>query len=147
MLSACRDEVWEILVGADETSVVGNRNGTFRDYQDHLAHTRRKVPFPKYYCRSSPTGPRPSATLISVVRGDGQWTYFCGIQPVFQHAESDRRSFQMFTAQLICQSACRQVDVVRVFGVSKNSVIRSVNKYRAGGVEAFYTPRATRGAR
>ena len=52
----------------------------------------------------------------------------------------------MFTAQLICVGACRQVDIVRAFGVSKNSVIRSVNKYRAGGVKAFYTPRATRGA-
>jgi hypothetical protein len=35
---------------------------------------------------------------------------------------------------------------VRAFGVSKNSVIRSVNKYRAGGVNAFYAPRAARGA-
>ena len=52
----------------------------------------------------------------------------------------------MFTAQLICQGVCRQVDIVRAFGVSKNSVIRSVDKYRAGGVNAFYTPRATRGA-
>ena len=52
----------------------------------------------------------------------------------------------MFTAQLICQGACRQVDIVRAFGVSKNSVIRSVNAYRTGGVEAFYAPRATRGA-
>ena len=80
------------------------------------------------------------------MRDRGQWIYFCGIQPVFQHAESDRRAFQMFTAQLICQGACRHVDIVRAFGVSKNSVIRSVNKYRTGGVEAFYTPRATRSA-
>jgi hypothetical protein len=52
----------------------------------------------------------------------------------------------MFTAQLICQGVCRQVDIVRTFGVAKNSVIRSVAKYRAGGVPAFYTPPATRGA-
>ncbi|MGA7501116.1 MAG: putative transposase [Isosphaeraceae bacterium] len=65
---------------------------------------------------------------------------------MFQHAENDHRSFRMFTAQLICQGVCRQVDIVRAFGISKNSVIRSVNKYRAGGVNAFYTPRATRGA-
>jgi transposase len=84
--------------------------------------------------------------LISVVRENGQWIYFCGAQPVFQHAEGDRRAFRMFTAQLICQGACRQVDIVRSFSVSKNSVIRSVNKYHARGVEAFYTPRATRGA-
>ena len=84
--------------------------------------------------------------LISVVRENDQWTYFCGTQPVFHHAHSDHQSFRMFTAQLICQGACRQVDIVRAFGVSKNSVIRSVHKYRAGGVKAFYTPRATRGA-
>jgi transposase len=83
--------------------------------------------------------------LISVVRENGQWIYFCGAQPVFQHPENQRRSFRMFTAQLICQGACRLVDIVRAFGVSKNSVIRSVEKYRAGGVEAFYAPRATRG--
>jgi hypothetical protein len=83
---------------------------------------------------------------ISVVSENGQWVYFCGVQPVFQHAEGDRRSFQMFTAQLICQGACRQKDIIRTFGVSKNSVIRSVNKYRAGDVRAFYTPRASRGA-
>jgi len=52
----------------------------------------------------------------------------------------------MFTAQLIYLGACRQVDIVRAFGVSKNSVIRSVNKYRGGGVNAFYAPRAARGA-
>jgi Transposase protein len=59
---------------------------------------------------------------------------------------NDRRSFRMYTAQLICQGACRQVDILRVFGVSKSSVIRSVDTYRAGGVNAFYSPRATRGA-
>jgi hypothetical protein len=83
---------------------------------------------------------------ISVVRENDQWIYFCGVQPVFHHTESDRRAFRMFTAQLICQGACRQADIVRAFGVSKNSVIRSVNRYRAGGVGAFYTPRAPRGA-
>ena len=84
--------------------------------------------------------------LISVVCENGQWIYFLGAWPVFQHAENDRRSFQMFTAQLICQDACRQVDIVRAFGVSKNNVLRSVKRYHAEGVKAFYAPRATRGA-
>jgi hypothetical protein len=91
-------------------------------------------------------GATPISDSISVVRENGIWIYFCGVQPVFQHAENDHRAFRMFTAQLICQGACRQVDIVRAFGVSKNSVIRSVNTYRAGGVAAFYTPRAPRGA-
>ena len=93
-----------------------------------------------------PDGATRISDLISVVRENGQWIYLCGAQPLFQHPENERRAFQMLTAQLICVGACRQVDIVRAFGVSKNSVIRSVNKYRAGGVKAFYTPRATRGA-
>ena len=80
------------------------------------------------------------------MRENGQWIFFCGAQPVFQHAENDRPSFRMFTAQLVCQGVCRQADIVRAFGVSKNSVIHSVNKYRAGGISAFYAPRAARGA-
>jgi transposase len=91
-------------------------------------------------------GATPISHSVSVVRENGQWTYFSGVQPVFQHPETDRCAFRMFTAQLICQGACRQKDIVRAFGVSKNSVIRSVNRYRAGGVRAFYTPRAPRGA-
>ena len=74
--------------------------------------------------------------FISVVRENGLWTYFCGAQPVFHHTETDRQSFRMFTAQLICQGACRQVDIVRAFGVSKQSVIRSVNKYLRRGRES-----------
>ncbi len=35
---------------------------------------------------------------------------------------------------------------MRAFGVSKNSVVRSINTYRAAGVKAFYAPRPTRGA-
>ena len=93
-----------------------------------------------------PDGATRIGDSISVVRENGQWTYFCGVYPVFQHAEGDRRAFRMFTAQLICQGTCRQVDIVRVFGVSKISVIRSVAAYRAGGVAAFYAPRAGRGA-
>ncbi len=93
-----------------------------------------------------PDGATRISDFIGVVRENGQWIYFCGTQPLFQHPENDRRSFRMLTAQLICQGACRQTDIVRAFGVSKNSVIRSVNTYRAGGVAAFYTPRAPRGA-
>jgi transposase len=93
-----------------------------------------------------PNGATRISDSISVVREIGQWTYFCGVYPVFQHAENDRRAFRMFAAQLICQGACRQVDIVRAFGVSKNSVIRGVHTYRAGGVGAFYAPRARRGA-
>ncbi len=77
---------------------------------------------------------------------DGKWFYFCGIQPVFFHAEKDHRSFRMFTAQLVCQGICKQAEIIRTFGVSKNSVGRSVKKYQEGGADAFFAPRKGRGA-
>ncbi len=82
---------------------------------------------------------------LSVVRENGQWTYFLGVRPVFAHDEGDRRSFGMFTAQLVCQGTCLQTDIVRTFGVSTNSVKRGVKKYREHGIAAFYKPRPGRG--
>jgi transposase-like protein len=46
----------------------------------------------------------------------------------------------------VCQGTCREVDILRIFGVSKNSVIRSVKKFRAEGIEGFYGARKRRGA-
>ena len=75
-----------------------------------------------------PDGATGITDRISVVQGNHQWTYFCGVAPVFHHAQDDRRSFRMFTAQLVCQGSCRQIDILRAFGVSANSVRRSIAK-------------------
>ena len=79
-----------------------------------------------------------------MVQQQGQWTYFCGIHPVFEHGEEDRASFRMFSAQLVCQGSCRQSEIIQTFGVSKNSVKRSVKKYRDEGIESFFRPRRPR---
>jgi len=92
-----------------------------------------------------PDGASQISDLISVVRHDTEWTYFCGVQPVFKHPEYDRQSFRMFTAQLCCQGVCTQAQIMRTFGVSKNSVLRSVAKYRREGINGFYQPRKSRG--
>jgi transposase len=92
-----------------------------------------------------PPGASSINNVISVICREQQWTYFCGMQPVFQHAEDDRRSFRMFTAQLCVQGACSQAEIMRAFGVSKNSVLRSVAKYRQEGIDGFYRRRKGRG--
>jgi hypothetical protein len=92
-----------------------------------------------------PDGATPVSDRISVVQENQQWTYFCGVAPVFRHDQADRRSFRMFSAQLVCQGACRQIDVIRAFGVSANSVRRSVEKYRQEGAAGFYGTRKARG--
>ena len=91
------------------------------------------------------SGATQLSDLISVFCQDGKWTYFCGVQPVFEHPEDDRQSFRMFTAQLCCQGACTQAQIIRAFGVSKNNVLRSVAKYREEGINGFYGPRRGRG--
>ncbi len=93
-----------------------------------------------------PDGASQINGLISVVRHHTQWTYFCGVQPIFQHPDNDRQSFRMFTAQLCCQGVCTQAQIIRTFGVSKNSVLRSVAKYRQEGINGFYRPRKSRGS-
>jgi hypothetical protein len=92
-----------------------------------------------------PSGATQLSDLISVFCQDGKWTYFCGVQPVFEHPEDDRQSFHMFTAQLCCRGACTQAQIIRAFGVSKNSVLRSVAKYLEEGIDGFYRPRRGRG--
>ncbi|HFE53461.1 MAG TPA: hypothetical protein ENK07_08455, partial [Bacteroidetes bacterium] len=92
-----------------------------------------------------PEGATRISDTLSVVRREGRFVYFCGVQPVFEHAEEDLKSFRMFTAQLCVQGACRQADIIRVFGVSKSSVLRSVKKYREEGPEGFYKKRRGRG--
>lgn len=93
-----------------------------------------------------PDGATALNDRISVVKEGQQWTYLCGVNPVFVHPEEDRASFRMFTAQLVCQGACKQSDIIRAFGVSANSVRRSVAKYEQQGVAGFFQPRKTRGA-
>jgi len=92
-----------------------------------------------------PDGASQINDIVSVVREDDQWTYFYGARPVFSHPQDDQRSFRMLTSQLVCQGACRQVDIIRTFGVSKESVLRNVKKFREQGIDAFYVPRRGRG--
>jgi len=93
-----------------------------------------------------PDGATTLNDRISVVKDGQRWTYFCGVQPIFMHGEQDRASFRMFTAQLVCQGVCKQADIIRAFGVSANSVRRSVAKYEQQGAAGFFQPRKTRGA-
>ena len=89
------------------------------------------------------------ATLInsvwSVHKESEKWTYFCRSFPVFSHHADDLHSFRMFTAQMVCNGSCRQVELTRVFGVSKNSVSRSVKKFKEAGAESFFAHRKGRG--
>ena len=91
-----------------------------------------------------PRGATQINGLVSVFCDDEIWTYFLATHPIYSHRKNDQRMFRFITSQLIDSGACRQVDMRRVFGVSKSSVIRSLNKLRSGGPEAFFVQRRGR---
>jgi len=52
--------------------------------------------------------------------------------------------FRFITSQLVVSGSCRQVDIIKTFGVSKSSVIRSINRLQEEGAEAIFRPRKRR---
>jgi len=82
------------------------------------------------------------ATIISnnltVIRDGEQWTYFHGGLPIFSHASDDKGSFRGITSSFIVQGICRNSDIIKVFNVSKTSVIRNIKKYKSGGLKSFF---------
>ena len=80
----------------------------------------------------------PINDVLSFEKRDGTVWYFHGCMPVFSHDETDHKSFNMFTSQLVDIGQCKQMDIVRAFGVSPISVKRHVKRFRAEGPGAFF---------
>ena len=71
--------------------------------------------------------------------------YYLYCHPLYSHGANEKISFQLVTAQLIVYGHCRNVDIVKAFGVTAISVKRAVKKYRTGGISAFVQKRPARG--
>lgn len=84
--------------------------------------------------------------LLSYQKHEGMVYYFHGGLPIFCHAEGDLKSFRMFTSQLVVNGSCRQVDIVRVFGISTISMKRWVKVYREEGSAGFFKQPRKRGS-
>lgn len=83
-------------------------------------------------------------SMVSVWEENDRWTYFLGEFPVYSHRADDQRMFRLTIAQLIESNACRQIEVINAFGVSKSGVIRAQRKLRKYGSEAFFINRRGR---
>jgi len=84
--------------------------------------------------------------LLSYQKREGVVYYFHAGMPIFNHAEGDIRNFRMFTSQLVVNGNCRQVDIVRAFGVSPISMKRWVKTYRKEGTAGFFKQPRRRGS-
>ncbi len=92
-----------------------------------------------------PSGVRSITSSISFKKEDGKIVYFDWQMPIFTHDEDDIKTFRMFTSQLCVNGNAKQVDIIRAFGVTKNSVLRSVKLFRDKGPAGFYAKRKGRG--
>ncbi len=116
-----------------------NKNGTFllakeqKQKEEEGAIAQLILPF-------IAPGATPINQVLSVVCEDDTWTYFYGGNPVYTHQASDKKMFRFITSQLVVSGICKQVDIINCFGVSKNNVLRSANKLRNEGGEAFFKP-------
>jgi hypothetical protein len=93
-----------------------------------------------------PAGATSINNIVSVWRGESSWTYFLGCHPVYEHAPDDLRMFRFCTALLINTGNCKSCEIMKVFGVSKSSIDRSLRLVRKDGVQAFFKQRARRGS-
>jgi hypothetical protein len=91
-----------------------------------------------------PDGATNINNVVSVHQDKDCWTYFLSMYPIYSHKAGDQNMFKFVSSQLIDSRACRQVDIIKTFGVSKRSVIRALNKLKKAGVESFFKPRIGR---
>jgi hypothetical protein len=91
-----------------------------------------------------PLGGTEISELVNIYREENIWTYFVSLQPIFSHKADDTKMFRLITSQLIDSGACRQKDILNVFGISKSSVDRSLKTLREKGADAFFTSRQRR---
>jgi hypothetical protein len=92
-----------------------------------------------------PEGVTQLSCDLGVCCRDGRVSYFYGTLPVFTHGVKDLKSFRMFTSQLYLEGKVKQMDLVRVFGVSQASVKRAVKLHTEAGPGGFWRARPTRG--
>ncbi len=86
-----------------------------------------------------PAGIKLISPLIGIKEAaDGMVHYFMNSLPIRTHHKEDLRAFRCFTASLVCNHLCKQTEIQQCFGVSADSVQRSVKLYREKGEAGFY---------
>ena len=85
-----------------------------------------------------PAGVTEINNRVAVEAKEGQVCYVHGHLPVFQHEESDVKSFRMFTSQMIVTGTVKPREIVETFGVPMVTVKRYMKVYREHGAKGFY---------
>lgn len=85
-----------------------------------------------------PNDTKMITSSIGVFEKDDFVYYLLSGMPIHTHSKGDYESFRWITAKLVVQKLCKQTDISRCFGVSDDSVYKSVKRLREKGESGFF---------
>ena len=90
------------------------------------------------------TGSTMISDVVCVENLNGVWTYSVYLWPIYTHEQSQRAQFRYIAATLINAGLCKQVEIVRAFGVDRKMLGRAQQQLRERGTESFFEKRTGR---
>jgi len=69
---------------------------------------------------------------------DEKVIYFNSGGPIYEHLKDDYQNFRFISSQMIALKQVQQVEIIKFFNVSKESVIRWSRKYKEKGAKGFF---------
>ncbi len=100
-----------------------------------------KKAMPQTFFPVFPTGIKYINSRIGVKTINNFVYYFNGNMPIYHHHKDDYRSFRYISSQMVELGNVKQVEIVKTFEVSKESVKRWVKVYRTKGATGFFETR------
>lgn len=91
-----------------------------------------------------PAGSTQINEIVSVSTENSEWIYYLGHLPIYSHQEEDSKHFRLIIAQLVENGLCRQCEIIKTFGVTKNKVHRARKQLRERGAASFFKRRRGR---
>ena len=93
-----------------------------------------------------PTGSTVISDVVCVDNQNGVWTYWVYLWPIYTHKGSERKQFRYIAATLVNSGLCKQIEIVRAFGVDRKMLSRGQQQLRERGAESFFQKRPGRKA-
>ena len=91
-----------------------------------------------------PIGSTMISDVLCVENLNGTWTYSVYLWPIYTHEHSQRPQFRYIAATLINAGLCKQVQIVRAFGVDRKMLGRAQQQLKERGAESFFQKRSGR---
>ncbi len=71
--------------------------------------------------------------------------YYLSGLPIYSHAEKHTKKFRYISSNFVLEGLCTRRDIANAFGVSYESVKKSVKKLKEEGEEGFFSKRSNTG--